>query len=261
MSESFIKNLISINICMLIGGLIAFLYMNSKKYLTSQNYSETYIKARKQFGLRSGLIQLMTLLLSEALFVTIISKLRGSFLVDDLLTYVIPLTFFVLIPVTILESRKFNKVYKKLAEETGEDVVVDFNHSLLNNFFKLIVEIPFTLVYLILAYFAFHTMGFTTLLYSILIPWMFYFVSRFSKNMNRASFKETYSLMFQFNNLYMILLAVMSIAFSLHSFIEKDTIRAVLSISCICLIIAKSIYTFNKYPKLKKELNKIDIKQ
>lgn len=253
------RYLIIINISMLIGGVTAALWYSSEGYLKSQGYSPLYIKAKKRFGFKSGVIQLTTLFITEAVILLILNKLGKEFSTDVVINIVIPGIFVTVIPVSILLSVRFNKELKKLAVETGENIVIDFDHALLRKAFDLRVEIPATVLIIILGYIAFKEDGFTTLLYSMGIPWMLYFTVRFSKSMNSAAYKEGYRLMFVFHRLYGIILILMAAAFTLgnvESFSDPDLIPA---LSCCGILLGKAIVLFMKYPALKRELESIEL--
>ncbi len=248
------------NIITIIMGLIVSLIMSSRTYLVKKGFPEEYIIARKKFMVKSGLIELFTLLLAQAFITFILFKINGTLQPYYFTNYIFPCAILILIFVSIPLSLSFNKISKHLIEKTCGNVLIDFNFSFLNSIFPLKEEVIFTTLVIVLSIISFDLSDLIVILLLLIVPWMLYINTRYSKNMNRAIYCETYKLALFFIKIYTILHVVIIALLTYGTFLVNNNWKLITGSLCASIVIIKMILTFIRHPKLIRQLEGLEQK-
>lgn len=196
--------------------LILFYYMyTNESRLKRSGHNESYIAFfKKDYKKRCTGIALMLPVLILAAY-SIFWLISGHPSGYNQLIYIFLIFIALVIPFPIMDIKKSKKEYKKLALETGSEVIIDMKYKVLHRFFNPIIEGTFTLLFT--CYYIIVKPDMPGLVFvHLLLPWLLYFSARNSKYLTRPIMKEGYLLLFFFITINFLIVLFYLYRYSIH---------------------------------------------
>jgi hypothetical protein len=194
--------------------LFYYVYTNESR-LKRSGHNESYIAFfKKDYKKRcAGIaIVLPVLLLTAYSIFWLISGHPSGY---DQLIYIFLIFIALVIPFPIMDFKKSKKEYKKLALETGSEVIIDMKYKVLHRFFNPIIEGTFTLLFT--CYFLIVKPEIPGLVFlHLLLPWFLYLTARNSKYLTRPIIKEGYMLLYIFITINFLIVLFYLYRYTIH---------------------------------------------
>jgi len=234
------------------------LYQTSTSVMKKKGYNEEYIVFQKKdcrsrnLGIALGLpiIELFAAFITWLIF--------GELNTMKHLWCIVLISFICIIPFPIMDMKKTNKEYKKLAVQTKTDVVIDLNYRILHMVFKPRWELVTSIYYILYAVF-FHLGNYLGIIH-ISIVWALYLIARSWKNMTRQSMKDGYIVIFilmTFNNL-LAMYHLIRIIFLNDA--QVEWIGLFSGILLAVILLGKQVYYIDRFPRFKRKLKEQECK-
>jgi hypothetical protein len=161
--------------------------------------------------------------------------------------------FILIIPFKWLDEIQNQKKIKQLALETKEDVVADFNFSILHLIFKPSWEI--ILGILCLVYFIWILkIEYWTVYFHLAIPWLMYITAKSTRYQTRPYLKDNYKWVFAFNMVNFLLVILLLTLDLSKDFTDFEWFVSVPGVILTFLLIAKTTWYVAKYPEFKESV-------
>jgi hypothetical protein len=163
--------------------------------LNANGHQEPYISfLRKDYKKRClGIALIFPVLLLSAY--SIFWLFFGHPSADSQLIYIFLIFLVLVIPFPLMDIKKSKKEYKKMAIETGSEIIIDMKFKVLHQFFNPIIEAIFSLLFTL--YFITTHPNIPVLVFvHILLPWLIYLSARNSKYLTKPLMKDGYLLLF-----------------------------------------------------------------
>ena len=233
--------------------LIATLYQTNTRLLRKKGYGEEYITFLKKDCRKRSIgiaIYMPCAILLAALVVWFIF---GELNTLKHLAYVGLIAFMFIIPFPWLDTKKTNERYKRLAEQTKSDIVIDLDFRTLRLVYRPLWELITACLYII--YFAVLFQTFQWGIIHFFFAWLLYNSARSGRFMIRPSLKDSYLWNFTFmvwNHILVILHIVWQIV--LHR-ASSGWMEYVLGGVLVLLLLAKLVYYCSQFARFKSELS------
>lgn len=233
--------------------LFYLLYTNESR-LKQNGHTESYISfLKKDYKKRcTGIALAFPILLLTAY--SIFWLISGHPTEDHQLIYIFLIFLALVIPFPVLDIKKSKKEYKKLALETGSEIIIDLKYKVLHRLFNPFIEVIFTLLFV--GYFITVKPDMPGLVFvHLLLPWMLYFLARNSKYMTRPLMKEGYFLLFIFIMINFLVVLYYIYRYSIHcSTCLINEIHA-FSLMIFILLVIKIVYFSITFFRSKKNIS------
>jgi len=246
---------LSINAIAFIVGFLASKLTANRKRLESKGYPESYIIYEINFSKKFRKIYIVVILLLELFFSIITLLILKSLSHSEFLAYVFIPSVLFSIPFAAFYSTKANKDYKRLAEEEGHDVVVDFQRKFLKLIFNLPLEITASIAVTFFAIIILPFRNSLVIYLYVILPWFFSFVLMFSKNNIKPTMKDSYLKIGKMIIIYQGILVFLLIVETLEIIVENNPFTLIALIAICLFLIGKIIFYIPGYKKLKIKLD------
>ena len=260
MKEIFLNNkdlifsYLTVNSVLLIAMAVGTVVYISPARLRSRGYSDEYIEFTRKVYIESILVLGLIFLFSQ-LILGIIVKLNDPEFTSYLERKEILFCSLMLSAVCgIFYGRKFNAGYRELAKKTNTPIVIDFNYRMLKLMFNINLEIPASVLTVSFILYHFDIRHTALIFIYILFPWLFYLSLRRGRNLNKVIITDQYIQIAGLSIFYQVMLVLMLPALSLSGIYEFGLFNYAALAIVVVFIIAKLVYYWINYPKLKKEL-------
>lgn len=233
---------------------VFYLYYTSTHLMKRKGYQDEYISFLKK-DIRKRVIGIAIaiplIILLAGIFTQIIF---GRFRIDDGPQMLVFFGFFfiMILPFPIIDNKKTREKYKKLAQDTGSEIVLDFNFKQLHKIFNPMYEIPATILYVI--YMFILVKDFHVAFLAVMILWILYFTVRSARYMVRASMRDAYiyTFIFMFINQALLIFYL----FREILIIEHPLVQFYFGLALVLFLTLKLINYIIGYISVKRELKK-----
>lgn len=178
--------------------IFLFLFYNiyaNESRLKRNGHNEPYISfLRKDYQKRCiGIALALPILLLTAY--SIFWLFAGHPNAYNQLIYIFLIFLILVIPFPLMDIKKSKKEYKRMAMETGSEIIIDMKYKVLHRFFNPIIEVAFTILFTL--YFVISKNNIPVLVFvHLLLPWLIYFSARNSKYLTKPLMKDGYLMIF-----------------------------------------------------------------
>ena len=252
--SGLILSFILVNGITFLAGAIGVGAMTSESNLRKKGYTDEDVELTKKISDRTPLWLFPSLLAGQIIICVLIVLIEGDITSRRFLSFAVPGSFFFALPMALISVRKSMSDYRKRAESSGADVVVDFNRSIQRLIFRPAIEIPVSIA--VLAFTVTHIPLESALIVYIYIglPWIFFGGIRLSRNLTTPVFKHNYSTNAKLTHIYQGILITLLVLTTSGTWAGYTRLDFILFFVLIAVLLGKLGFYLSKLPEVKRRL-------